>query len=561
MSKQSQATRAGYWGIPMAKNVVNLDALLKREDFNVMSDKTKGSVRAGPGTNFNLSNLEATQVVFQILRKPDFQRETANWNPGAVAELIKNFLDGELIPAIIMWKSDKGNIFVIDGAHRLSALISWVHDDYGDNQLSTPFFGGDIPGDQKKAAEITRALIKNTVGTYESLKQIANKPEGFDEAKVRRARNIGTTPIECQWVVGDAVHAEASFYRINQGGAVIDETELEIIRARERPDALAARALLRAGTGHKYWSDFSDEVKDKIEGEARAIHNILYQPEINDPIRTLDLPVAGKGYSAETVGVIFNFIHLVTGVTYDTDATEKGKKRPFVPGENDKYKDNDGSGTLGFLAKMKDVAELTSTTTPGSLGLHPAVYSYSATGKFQSTAFLTQVAFILDLQKRDQFFSFTAHRKRFEDFFVRHKYFINQLVSRYGSMMRGVPSMLELYQLVLKHIQDGKADEEILTLLLQEPRFARLAVLPEGAKPRSKFSKESKVVVYMKNALQNANRCAICGARLHINSITVDHNDRREDGGAGSENNGQLAHPYCNTGYKEKLVSLGQWPS
>ncbi|HEY0863976.1 MAG TPA: DUF262 domain-containing protein, partial [Lacunisphaera sp.] len=163
MQAYEGAPPIGYWGTTMPKNVVNLDALLKREDFNVLSDKSKGSVRAGPGTNFNLSNLEAQQVVFQILRKPDFQRETANWNPEAIAELVKNFLDGELIPAIIMWKSEKGNIFVIDGAHRLSALIAWVHDDYGDNQLSTPFFGGDIPREQKKAAEETRALIKDTV--------------------------------------------------------------------------------------------------------------------------------------------------------------------------------------------------------------------------------------------------------------------------------------------------------------------------------------------------------------------------------------------------------------
>ena len=38
---------------------------------------------------------------------------------------------------MILRRSPKsGNIFVIDGAHRLSAFIAWVHDDYGDKKIS-----------------------------------------------------------------------------------------------------------------------------------------------------------------------------------------------------------------------------------------------------------------------------------------------------------------------------------------------------------------------------------------------------------------------------------------
>jgi len=45
-----------------------------------------------------------------------------------------------LIPAIILWNSGR-YIFTIDGAHRLSALIAWVLDDYGDGIISQTFFG------------------------------------------------------------------------------------------------------------------------------------------------------------------------------------------------------------------------------------------------------------------------------------------------------------------------------------------------------------------------------------------------------------------------------------
>jgi hypothetical protein len=46
-----------------------------------------------------------------------------------------------------------------------------------------------------------------------------------------------------------------------------------------------------------------------------------------------------------------------------------------------------------------------------------------------------------------------------------------------------------------------------------------------------------------------------CGhARIRAKTITLDHIDRKQDGGTGAPENAQLAHPYCNHGYKEKLI-------
>ncbi|MBH8564682.1 HNH endonuclease [Nostoc sp. CENA67] len=42
----------------------------------------------------------------------------------------------------------------------------------------------------------------------------------------------------------------------------------------------------------------------------------------------------------------------------------------------------------------------------------------------------------------------------------------------------------------------------------------------------------------------------ICGASLHINSISVDHIKRKVDGGLGTLDNAQLTHPFCNTTVK-----------
>lgn len=67
-----------------------------------------------------------------------------------MVELVKSFIEGELIPAIILWRSSGNYIFVIDGSHRLSALASWINDDYGDGPISMEYYGGEIPEEQKK---------------------------------------------------------------------------------------------------------------------------------------------------------------------------------------------------------------------------------------------------------------------------------------------------------------------------------------------------------------------------------------------------------------------------
>ncbi|HZT41131.1 MAG TPA: DUF262 domain-containing protein, partial [Chthonomonadaceae bacterium] len=146
---------------------VNLDALIHREDFEVMGEPPSASKLA---QGFRVSDLAEGALTLALLRKPDFQRETNNWSPRKVADLIKSFLEGDLIPAVILWRSDKsGNFFVVDGAHRLSALIAWALDDYGDGKLSRVFFDNHIPPEQNKAAEETRKLVNKEVGSYQEL--------------------------------------------------------------------------------------------------------------------------------------------------------------------------------------------------------------------------------------------------------------------------------------------------------------------------------------------------------------------------------------------------------
>ena len=254
----------------MAKHV-NLDAMIHREDFAVQTeDKSTVDLLA----NFAITNLDIESPTRKLLRKPDFQRETNRWTAEQLATFIASFVDSEVIPSIILWHSPT-YIFVIDGGHRLSALRAWMEDDYGDGALSYSFFGNDISEEQKRTAKRARQLIEQRVGRYSTLKGKVDSSDVSSE-QVRRAKTLFTRALNLQWVQGDAAKAETSFFKINSQGTPLDDTEKLLITNRKKPIAIAARAILRAGSGHKYWSSFPDEQKKKVEEIAQRFHKLLF---------------------------------------------------------------------------------------------------------------------------------------------------------------------------------------------------------------------------------------------------------------------------------------------
>jgi hypothetical protein len=538
----------------MPVHLVNLDALFKREDFEAKSDPLQHQP-SQLGLTLKITELESTSLTYLTLRKPDFQRETASWEPQKVADLIRCFLDGDLIPSIILWRSqDTGNIFVIDGAHRLGALIAWVHDDYGDGKISRTFFDNRIPEEQISAADKTRSIIKKEIGTYEELNQALKNPSNSVDIIVRRAKNLSAFAIPLQWVVGDATKAEASFFKINQLAAPINETELTILESRARPNALAARAILRAGTGHKYWYKFSEERKTEIERMAKEINASLFVPPLTTPIKTLDLPIAGRAYSAQALPLLFDFVNIANDIA--PEKKKRGKKSKTAvdaaPRVLDPLADRDGSETIDNLKNTRRLANRISSIHASSLGLHPAVYFYSATGRHQPTSFLAVVNLIKEFEQKDYFATFCRHRRAFEDFLIAHKDFPNQVVVNSGSGIKGYAKLKQLFAEILAQIEQGKDEAGIIAALSVDERFGFLkASEPTLATKRKGFSTEVKSATFLKEALENAVRCKICDCHIHPNAMTIDHIQEKRQAGTGSLDNAQVAHPYCNSTFKD----------
>jgi hypothetical protein len=511
---------------------VNLDALIPREDFAV-----PGTEKQPEKGTMSLNELRTAELFLTGLRKPDFQRETATWNPKRVAGLIKTFIDGELIPAVILWQHE-GLLFVIDGSHRLSALIAWVHNDYGDGDLSRKFFDNVIPDEQQQVAMQTRDMVKKAFGTYETHIEAVKNPDAYPQDIVIRARRLAYLSLNLQWMSGDAKKAEQSFIRINQQAAMIQPDELKLIESRKKPGTIAARAIIRRGTGHKYWADFAPDAQREVASLATELHQLLFTPPLSSPISSDEVPAGGGVYAATALPMISNFVTLCNG-------------------SEEQANDDDGVKTLAYLTRCRKVLRMLVSDHISSLGLHPAVYFYSWTGKQQPVLFLTVASIMVEMEQKNRLPKFTRVRSKLESFLVENRSLINQVVRKYGSSTSGAKQLRNFYTDLIQLLWDNTAVSELTAKLMLKYTFLQPEEKPYEGQAGGRASGKVKAGVIMKTHLLGSPRCPICSGFVPPQANSVDHKLGRASGGTAAAENLQLTHPYCNSN-KEQLLAMMQ---
>lgn len=509
-----------------------LDALIGRDDFEVQDN---GTVSQGPHkSTLGYSDFEIPGFFFSSLRKPDFQRETNEWDVKKVKDLVLSYLDGDLIPAIILWKYANSFTFVIDGAHRLSAIAAWVNDDYGDGKISRKFFDNAIPEEQLKIAQKARQIIDEEIGSFRTFKDALFDQDSAPKHIQERLKNFGTRAIQLQWVDGDSKKAEDSFFKINQESTPISDAEINILKTRRKPIGLCARAILRGGQGFSYWDRFKEKSKE-IKTEAQEINELIFQPPLATPIKTLDLPLGGKNHASHSLSMIFDLL-TVLGIEKDED-------------------DTNGEQTLRALKNIKKTLYRVNSNHPSSLGLHPAIYIYSPSGNFRVSSFNSIVAFAKHLTDSNKLNIFIKNREKFEKLIYSSDQIIQIIVRKARQSNKAIQPLLEFYMYILEALETNIPVDNILENFCQAQKISY--IIPDNksdatneARVSTDFSKNIKSGAYLSQALINAPKCKICGGLLHSKSISIDHIQRKQDGGSGNIENAQLTHPYCNTTYK-----------
>lgn len=521
-------------------NLVNLDAMISREDFSAQSDNDLSFE--------SIQNIAMRDIgmLSGLLRKPDFQRETNHWTPEQVVSLLKSFVTGDLIPSVILWKSSF--VFVIDGGHRLSVLRAWKENDYGDGHISQKFFGNIISEEQKKIAQKTRELVDSTVGKWSDIERKMQNSNN-DQEESRRLTNIYIRALQVQWVKGDSDKAETSFFNINKKGTPLDEVEETLLKHRKKPISIAARAIIRAGKGHRYWSSFPDDKTKKIEDLSSKINSALFDPDVKSQIKTLDLPLGGSR------GVRLALDILIDLMSISVSMSEDYKKELFK-----QIDDADGNETVLVLEKTNKLLNWVTGNDRGSLGLHPAVYFYSASGRHINPMFLGTVLLIakkLKFNDKDFFKRFTGIRFNLEKTLINNKPLLASLVNRAGHKKR-TAYYCNLFESMIDFLLEVKKKRtDMNNYFLSERDILQLAhfdgniLAGTSISNTTKISEDAKNVVFIDTALASAITCPICKGYLDPSkSVSYDHITRVEDGGKGLANNTQLTHPYCNMAIK-----------
>lgn len=515
---------------------VNLDAMIPREDFVYTAENNYRQQKFENLTMGHLLSTGSMISIYHLLKKPDFQRETNEWDKQRIANLIEAFIEGSFIPSVILWQNQTtNNIFVIDGAHRLSALIAYFNDDYGDREISSKFYGyTKIPQAEIDLANETRDYINKKIGSFSDVMSQTNPDY------TGRMNGLKMSYLDIQLIQGDVKKAEDSFFKINQQGVILSPTEKELCKSRKRPSCITTRAIIKGGTGHQYWSTFEAQNQQKIKACAEELNRLLFLPPYRDDTKSIirDHPLCGSITTA--IAVIFDMVKIVRGANEIIEIDE-----------------TDGNQTLYFLQVVRKLVWIICSEQAGSLGLVPSIYFYNSVGKFMPSAFLGFVQLLAEKQNDSNFFAtFTKNRKRLEEFLISYKVLVTQIIRKYGSKERSYRHLKGYFLRIIQLLDEEINEEEMLGRLRQEYDFLNPQE-SEVERPKSKaFSKEAKISLTIKEDLSALSRCKICGGYLHPMSKSFDHNIDKKLGGGGEIENAQTTHYYCNNS-KDKLIALG----
>lgn len=517
---------------------VTLDALIPREDFKIISTLGSGGNTRNKAT-LSIEDLKYDSFFFSALRKPIFQRETNEWNPDKVCSMIESFVNGELVPAIILWRNQGGYIFVIDGAHRLSSLSAWINDDYGDGSISLSYFGNYISPEQREIAQKTRELVNKTIGSFKEISEISkNGITVGDTRKKEVAKNLGALALQLQWVEGDANKAEDSFLKINQSATKISVAELELIKNREKAYAIAARAIVRAGKGYQYWSEFSISGQKKILETCKKIHVIMFGEGKSNADDINSLTIGGLQSSNLTLDVVTQTVKICNGINKIDDA-----------------KDGIEGNVQECLNNTLLILQYVNSKEPFSLGIHPFIYFYSDIGKHKVASYYGFLLFMKELIEKKKLNLFISTRETFEQVIYQYSFLVQQIVRKNRQSKRAYTPIKDYFFEIMNIIKENpnySAEEVVMKLKeLDNFKYLQIEIVDNDiASVKSNFSRGKRQQIKLKTFVSTLAKCPICNGYMDNKSISIDHIKRKEDGGSNAFANGQVTHPYCNTTYK-----------
>lgn len=545
-------------------------------------------------THIQIRDLFGERPKFRRLRKPDFQRATSAWTAKDCVELLEDVLKEQVVPSVIMWLSPKDQLqYVLDGGHRISVLLAWIRDDWGDKLTSEDYQDPILEENSKQAAKQVKELLKQReIGKFqeyldaeerfsdiESAMRIPEQELDFASLNyarlVRRWDNV-KIGFPIQWVKGDYQKAEDSFLKINKSGKRLSDWETKLVENRTSSFARTVMSISDIPNAKHCWTENAPEINNEpilkqkitdILANVRTLHDLLFKPPHKKPIKDEIQPLMATSLTKPETKP-FYLAELLT--------ITEGKKGQKPEWESLIKKDKDARVSHiienGLLLTQHALTVINNIygDSPRSLGLMPLVYFYNQQGTYVRSL-LYGMLFWLNhgSETRDVLnrkLLFTAHRAAFEKVLIDNKSTIIQRIARrIGSgpevtypTARYLNALLELLIMTGDAVESKDFQESHKTLIETLGKKTSEENEAEKVSASRTFRGLMKDEIQVSDFLKMFLKCEICGARYHpALDNQIDHRKEYGKGGKTSVSNGRNTHNFCNNNREmiEKIKS------
>jgi hypothetical protein len=509
---------------------------------------------------------------FEKLKKPDFQRETNAWSPDQCMEFVKSICLGQIIPSIILWKSDEnGMTYILDGAHRLSVLRAWLIDDWGDK--AGAYYERRDSAEIKKIAESTRDLVNYSVGSFEDFKTSYNvlqklinegkapkhemSEKSFKQAKFYADVIGSNSSLFAQWETGNYDSAEQSFLRINRQGQPLDPWEATLIEYRKGSYSRTIMHIANGGENGHYWptQNLDSKEKDIVENFgkiAKSIYIKLFVPPFILPIQDLTVPIlVAPAYFQKHLYLL----ELIPLLVWNNIASDYEDQLELL--KNDFQSDseiviNNASSILTTLNnKLEHIVSFTSN--PLSLSIVPLLFWYNHRGQFLRSLLYGFISWIFsgnEKEIRERKIVFSVHRSKIEYIFFEFKQEIAALAAMSGAGLKATRVIATFFDQLVYFLNNNKelnvnspdVTKKILELTKQKKQDK--SIIRDGRSFTKRDQSQSNI-----NELYNSSiRCHICNGivNLKFGGIQYDHVDEFRNVKVTDPLNMKPTHPFCN---------------
>lgn len=572
------------------KPFVFLDHLIQRDGLLYERSESKAGEPGEYRRTLLIRDLEnSTQRA--LLRKPDFQRATYAWSPKECVDLLQAVLTEQVVPSVILWLDSEGSQYVLDGSHRISVLLAWISDDWGDSQAVRKLGDEALETVAKVSADEVRALMsERRIGSFEEHRQAIKEyerlvaegkspPDHLSDDTLRMANGYRRwqsveAGFPILWVRGDYQKAEESFLAINKSGQRLSEWETALVENRTGAFARIVMSIAYPDRAHHCWptegvSNSEMPLRDSIIGKIDGIRQRLFEFPYTQPVGGHNVPLLGNPASLPDSGPtyvaeILTVVEGRRGLPSDTKQLLTGGTSARTASELIRSAETLCNDALQAIDNIYG-------PSPRSLSVMPLLYFYNADGMCIRSllyGFLHWMIYGTDTDIANRKFVFTKHRRLFERVIQREKKAIVTRFSRRIGSGGEVTLHLGKYfdgllRLLIRHGDNvesedfdeahNKVIEDCSAKRGRESIESKTAVQPPKARM---FKGSAKRAVYIETILKSLPACEICGGLIYPGRNTqIDHKERFRDGGITTPDNGRVVHPFCNNN-RDKIELL-----